>query len=148
MSDSEREKRLTGAWGLVSYVAEPVDGGDTWYPMGAHPQGLIVYTDSGHMSVNFQSAGRKPYAQADPHGGTDAERAEAAAGFVGYSGTYRVTDEGIVEHDVTVSLLPNWIGTVLARRVDLRDDLLRLALVEPLVKDGVTYNAVLTWQRV
>jgi hypothetical protein len=62
--------------------------------------------------------------------------------------TYRVTDEGILEHNVTVSLLPNWIGTVVARRVDLRDDLLRLFLVEPLVKDGMKYDAVLTWQRV
>jgi hypothetical protein len=148
MPVSEREKRLVGAWGLVSYVAEPVNGGDPWCPMGSDPQGLIVYTDSGRMSVNFQSAGRKPYAEADPHGGTDAERAEAASGFVGYSGTYRVTDEGIVEHNVTVSLLPNWIGTVVARRVDLRDDLLRLSLVEPLVKDGTKYDAVLTWQRV
>ncbi|WP_164835801.1 hypothetical protein [Actinacidiphila soli] len=41
---------------------------------------------------------------------------------------------------------PRTDETVVARRVDLRDDLLRLSLVEPLVKDGMEYNAALTWQ--
>lgn len=148
MSNSTLEKRLVGAWELVSYEAVPVGGGDTRYPMGPDPTGLIVYSDSGHMSVNFQTADRMPYVMEDPQGGTDAERAAAAKGFVGYSGTYNVTDEGIVEHHVNVSLMPNFIGSVLTRWINLHNDLLALSLVEPLKTAEGDLDAVLTWRRV
>lgn len=64
-----------------------------------------------------------------------------------YAGTYRATDEGVVEHHISVSLLPNWIGTVLARTVHLEGEELRLSLVDAMTISGREYDAVLTWRR-
>ena len=41
-------ERLIGAWKLVSYVEEPVDGSAPFYPLGEEPQGIIMYTPDGN----------------------------------------------------------------------------------------------------
>jgi hypothetical protein len=52
MAQTLRE-RLIGAWKLVSYVEEPVDGSAPFYPMGEEPQGIIMYTPDGYMSAQL-----------------------------------------------------------------------------------------------
>ena len=42
MSRTLREQ-LIGAWKLVSYVAEPMDGSEPFYPLGEKPNGIILY---------------------------------------------------------------------------------------------------------
>ena len=42
-------ERLIGAWSLVSYVENPVDGSAPFHPLGADPRGLILYTPDGYM---------------------------------------------------------------------------------------------------
>ena len=41
--------QLIGAWKLVSYVEEPVDGSAPFRPLGKQPQGIIMYTPDGYM---------------------------------------------------------------------------------------------------
>jgi hypothetical protein len=45
--------QLIGAWKLVSYVEEPVDGSKPFYPLGEQPHGIIMYTPDGYMSAQL-----------------------------------------------------------------------------------------------
>ena len=45
--------QLIGAWKLVSYVEEPVDGSEPFYPLGEKPHGIIMYTPDGYMSAQL-----------------------------------------------------------------------------------------------
>ncbi|WP_228489079.1 lipocalin-like domain-containing protein [Raineyella fluvialis] len=79
MTESLRDQ-LIGAWKLVSHVERPVDGGADRYPMGEHPQGIILYTPDGYMSAQLMTPGRPAFASGDWFDATDEEvRAEAPA---------------------------------------------------------------------
>ena len=86
---------VIGASRLVSYVVEDADGGHHSFPLGDDAHGIIIYTQSGHLSVQIGSTGRPQYQDGSPHGGTDAERAATAAGYLAYAGRYTVSDEGV-----------------------------------------------------
>jgi hypothetical protein len=139
---------VIGAWRLVSYVVEDADGGHRSFPLGDDAHGIIIYTQSGHMSVQIGSTGRRQYQDGSPHGGTDAERAATAAGYLAYAGRYTVSDEGVVEHLPDVSLFPNWEHTTVPRKATIAHDRLTLELVEPLIIDGKRRGGKLTWERV
>ena len=135
--DSSRiAEDVIGAWRLVSYVVEDADGGNRTYPLGEDAHGVMIYAPSGHMSVQIGSTGRPQYQDGSLHGGTDAERAATAAGYLAYAGRYTVSDAGVIDHLPDVSLFPNSEHTVFPRRATIANDRLTLELVEPLVIDG------------
>ena len=139
---------VIGAWRLVSYVVEDADGGHRSFPLGDDAHGIIIYTQSGHLSVQIGSTGRPQYQDCSAHGGTDAERAATAAGYLAYAGRYSVSDESVVEHLPDVSLFPNWEHTTVPRKATIAHDRLTLELVEPLIIDGKRRGGKLTWERV
>ncbi len=57
--------RLIGAWQLVSFSFDPVDGSDAMPPLGPRPTGLLVYTESGFMSAQISGANRPKVASGD-----------------------------------------------------------------------------------
>ena len=126
---------VIGAWRLVSYVVADAEGHRS-FPLGDDAHGIIIYTQSGHLSVQIGSTGRPQYQDGSPHGGTDAERAATAAGYLAYAGRYTVSDDGVVEHLPDVSLFPNWEHTTVPRKATIAHDRLTLELVEPLIIDG------------
>jgi Lipocalin-like domain len=147
--DSSRiAEDVIGAWRLVSYVVEDADGGNRTYPLGEDAHGVIIYAPSGHMSVQIGSTGRPQYQDGSLHGGTDAERAATAAGYLAYAGRYTVSDAGVIDHLPDVSLFPNWEHTAVPRRATIANNRLTLELVEPLVIDGRPRAGRLTWERV
>jgi hypothetical protein len=146
----EREKIMTdedfvGAWLLIDYVAQAADGTIS-HPLGTDPYGIGIYTAAGWMSAHLMrrdriqfGGGRRP--------GVDAIDADtvvaAAAGYIGYSGRYTVDPVAkIVSHHVESALIPDWIGTVMAREYTFDGDLLTL---RPPARGGVT--ATLRWRR-
>ncbi|MGW5150498.1 lipocalin-like domain-containing protein [Rhodococcus koreensis] len=137
-----------GAWRLVSYVIEDSDGGNRSYPLGEDAHGVIVYTESGHMSVQIGTTGRPRYADESLHGGTDEERAATAAGYLAYAGRYTVSEDGVIEHLPDVSLFPNWEHTSVPRKATIANDRLTLELVKPLIINGRERGGRLTWERV
>ena len=144
--DSSRiAEDVIGAWRLVSYVVEDADGGNRTYPLGEDAHGVIIYAPSGHMSVQIGSTGRPQYQDGSLHGGTDAERAATAAGYLAYAGRYTVSDAGVIDHLPDVSLFPNWEHTAVPRRATIANNRLTLELVEPLVIDGRQLGGRLTW---
>jgi hypothetical protein len=75
-----RREQLFGSWKLVSYVEKPTDGSEPFYPLGEHPQGIIMYTPDGYMYAQLQSPGRPPFASDKLFKGTTQEIKKEAPG--------------------------------------------------------------------
>ncbi len=85
------------------------------------------------------------FAAGNPLGGTVAEQATAAAGYISYAGPYEVRED-IVVHRVEVSLFPNWIGSTQERYYEFTGEHLSLSTA-PLLLDGREQRAFLVWER-
>jgi hypothetical protein len=140
-------EQLVGAWQLVSYAARTDDDERTVHPLGGDASGYVLYTPDGHVSVQIMRPGRPRYQVAGPGDGTVAELAEASGGYLAYSGSYHVVDDSIVVHEIEVSLLPNWVGESLRRKVTLDGRRLELTTITPILIDATPHTAVLTWHR-
>ncbi|BBZ05670.1 hypothetical protein MCHIJ_51070 [Mycolicibacterium chitae] len=146
MTSFSLRQRLIGSWQLVSYSTRTADN-HIGYPLGTDARGLILYTADGHMSAQIMARDRPAYRSARVHGGTVEERDSAAAGYLAYSGSFRVDEaESVVWHEVAVSLYPNWVGDVQKRYAQLDQDVLTLSS-DPLVFRTTTLWPTLVWRR-
>lgn len=134
---------LVGVWRLRSLEAR--DGDTVERPFGDAPEGWLVYTADGFVTVHMGRPDRPAFASGDILGGSPAEQAAAVAGYAGYVGRW-VLDGDRVRHHVAFSFFPNWTGRVQERRVHLDGTQLRLT-TEPHVIDGRVREAVLVWER-
>lgn len=141
-------EQLIGAWKLVSYVEQPVDGSAPFHPFGEEPQGIIMYTPDGYMSAQLCSQGRVPFASGDWFKGTTAEYEAEASSYIAYTGPFQV-DEATqsLTHSMFISLFPNWIGQTQPRVVKIEGDILNLSTASPINSDGKLVNSYLRWQR-
>jgi hypothetical protein len=147
--DAAREdvrKKLLGAWELVSYTATGADG-QVIHPLGTAPYGLIVYTPQGYMSAQLGRGDRAPMGSDRLEDVAAEELARAAVGYVAYGGLFEVVDPATVEHHVTTSLFPNWIGRSQIRTVSFEGALLKLAIATPVRLWGADRTAELTWRK-
>jgi hypothetical protein len=133
------KQRLTGNWRLLSF--ENFDEKGAARP-GGYSAGRLMYDAHGNMAAQLTREGRKPLG-ASP---TDAERADAYAGFLAYYGRYVVDEaKGLVAHHVEGSTNPNWVNTTLTRWYGFSHDDNRLMLSLHNAEDRVT--GTLTWER-
>ena len=58
---------LIGAWTLQSYESSSIDGSTVSYPLGAHAQGIIMYTPDGYMSAQLMRSDRLHFSGDDMH---------------------------------------------------------------------------------
>ncbi|MBJ7336867.1 lipocalin-like domain-containing protein [Mycolicibacterium sp.] len=136
---------ILGAWTLASYTAE--SDGDASEPLGADPVGIIMYTPDGYMSAQLMRRDRPAYDRAITGGGTPAQMAGAASGYLCYSGPFALDEAAdVVHHHVEVSLLPNWVGGVQVRQARMNGDVLTLS-AEVTSRRGVSSKHVLVWHR-
>jgi len=131
MTKDEIAQKLVGAW---RYVGTWVDGVPR--NRGAHPTGMIVYTASGHMSV--QIAPDRPRTKASTEATPDEAKADLTD-YIAYFGTYTVDDRGVVTHHRQESLQPGDAAAVL-RAPEFKDD--RMILRPPNSKQEIV------WQRI
>jgi hypothetical protein len=139
--------RLTGTWRLVSYHTISNDDTPPIYPLGEDVTGYIIYTSDGYMSAQMMQPGRPHYKADGPSEGTDSESAQAARGYLAYSGPYRIENDSVIVHQAEVSLFPNWIGEPISRKVVLNGRHLELTTTSPTLFDGKLLNAVVIWER-
>ena len=140
--------QLIGAWKLVSYVEEPVDGSAASYPMGENPQGIIMYTPDGYMSAQLMRPDRTPFASGDWFDGTLEEYKQEASTYIAYSGPFHVDEEQkTLTHTMYVSLFPNWIGQTQPRVMRLEGDSLFLSTAAPIRSAGKSVMSYLEWKR-
>lgn len=138
--------RIVGTWELVEYSTTS-DSGKVDYPLGPEARGLIIYSADGFMSAQIMRPDRTLYRSRNVHSGEANERAEAAGGYLAYSGPYRVDqDNSAVWHEMAVSLYPNWLGENQKRNVRFDGDLLTLSS-DPLVFRTTTLAPALVWRR-
>lgn len=148
---------IVGTW-LLESIVDTLPDGSVAYWMGRHPTGAIVYSASGHMSVQFMR---------DPRPGTavqaDADAARLAGarpfadvpadqlrdmleGYYAYFGRYQLNPAGdSISHYVETSLRPTEVGVTYRRAIRLDGDRLYISLHA--TEDGVPRHRVLTWRR-
>ena len=147
MAEGLRE-RLIGAWKLVSYQEVPIDGSEPFEPLGAAPQGIIMYTRDGYMSAQLAKANRPRFTSGDWFTGSIDDYVAEASTYIAYTGPFHVDEEQqALTHSMFVSLFPDWIGQTQPRRVRLAGDQLHLGTVSPIQSSGRTVNSVLRWRR-
>jgi hypothetical protein len=133
---------LTGAWKLESYVylAVPPSTSRPFHPMTRNVQGMILYTPDGYMSAQMQIPGQNKFSLGEAK---EAEWAECARRYFGYSGPYHISEENekvVLKHEFRISYRPDLTGDVQLRGWRFEDDgqLLILGGEEPtLIKVSV-----------
>lgn len=132
---------LVGTWRLVSFEFE-APGGEISHPYGEQVHGYLVYSAEGIMSAMFMNSDRAA------GGDQDLSKAELARDdpFMAYGGRYTVEGDRI-RHDVEVSSLAIWTGTVQERWYKIDGDELTL-LTTPLAVGEDSPVARLVWHRV
>ena len=109
-------------------------------PMGATPEGFIMFDINGHFAFLLSRPGRAKFAANNREQGTPDENKETVQGSLGYSGTYSVSDNTLI-FNVEASTYPNAEGTEQKRSITLTDD--ELKYTNPAATAGGTSVAVL-----
>ena len=141
-------KLLIGAWRLVACLEADVKTGEVYRPFGDTPEGLILYTPDGYMSAQLSTSGRRKFSSDDMYQGRPDEYMNAGLTYLAYSGPYYVDeDKRIIEHEMFVSLFPNWQGQRQVRVVGLKNDELKLSTDQPFMFNGSLKTATISWRR-
>ena len=146
LQGSAADKSVVGTWRLLSWVSEEAESGKINNVFGERPNGYLIYTAGGRMSVNLSADGRKPLS-GDRFSTPAEERAQAFSTGIAYSGTYDITAEGIMHH-VEVATFQNWVGTDQFRYVVVEGDTMNVKT--PPIKgppDGKTKVMTLVFKR-
>ena len=147
-SSRSLRETLIGAWRLVCSVETDVKTGAVDRPLGDKPEGLILYTPDGYMSAQLSAADRPNFESGDMYKGKPEEYVAAGLSYLAYSGPYYVDEANrIVEHEMFVSLFPNWKGQRQARIVKLDEKELHLSPNCPLMFNGSLKTATIIWRR-
>ncbi len=140
-------RELIGVWRLVSYTEEQ-NGREDGHPMGATPEGYLIYTADGFVSAQLMKPRRSLLQSRDWQGGTPEEDQEAGSGYIAYCGAYEVDEEkGTVTHIPSVALLPNLIHQRQLRLASFSGERLTLRVVSARSEDEVIVTSRLEWQR-
>lgn len=122
--------QLIGTWTLESFEIEDLEKkARAW---GRDATGLLIYADTGHMSVSINKAVEKE---------SENEFEDLFDSILFYSGTYRL-DGDLIRHQVTNASNPSRIGREMLRYADFDGDL--VTLVTPQESFG---RAILKWRR-
>jgi len=150
---------IVGTW-LLESIVDMLEDGTLTHWMGERPTGAIIYSASGHMSVQFmrdprplppaaavQGADRTKLAGADPFAELDAASLrDLLRGYYAYFGRYEVAPGGdVITHFVETSLRPGEVGIEYRREVRIEGDRLFISLNAEV--DGVPRRRMLTWRR-
>jgi hypothetical protein len=140
-------RRFVGEWRLESIRDRLPGGREEQHPdFGRDVDGVLAYTASGRMSVQFMRVGRKSWKREEAP--TDAERADACRGYGAYAGRFEVDEAtGTVRHRVEAALIPNRVGTTLTRFFSFEGDRLTLS-PPPFRRNGMEIRRSLTWRRI
>lgn len=138
---------LLGAWMLIS-VETQLPNGDIVRAFGDNPQGLIVYTESGHMTAQLNMPDRPIIASNDQQTATEEEASLSFKTYIAYHGTYGLDPENSrVLHHVEGSMFRNWEGDAQERFYEINGN--RVTLRTPPVQWGELGTVVteLVWEK-
>ena len=139
------DDRFTGTWRLVSYEVRRADGKVT-YPWGEHPEGRLMYTGDGRVSVAMMASDRRKFSSREMKQGTQEEKVAAVDSYISYAGIYEVNGNKVIHH-VEVSLFPNWVGKGQVRNFQFDGNRLTLS-TDPAPGDEKRKTGHLIWERI
>lgn len=123
--------RMLGSWELVRFESHDTATGSMRQPLGADPQGLILYTEDGFMSAQLAPGGA----------GTQ------IADYIAYTGPFHVDERAaIVHHEVRMATMPDLLAAPQLREVHVDRDMLTLSATLT-DESGTTTHSTLTWRR-
>lgn len=123
-------KDVLGSWKLRSFQIESPEGEvESW---GENTHGLLIYSDSGYMSVSINKDVGKE---------SESEFENLFDSILFYSGSYQMDGSTII-HEVTEASKPDRIGKKIIRYAVLDKNL--LTLTTPKESFG---RAILVWQK-
>ncbi|GAA1151695.1 hypothetical protein F4556_004004 [Kitasatospora gansuensis] len=119
---------IVGVWHLEAFhdldeAGRPVGEG----PLGPSPEGMLVYTADGHVSVSMMPTTPGP-----------------GPSYMGYAGEWWVAD-GEVVHRIRISSRADWVGVEQTRDARLDGDLLTVRATREV--DARQQRRVLVWRR-
>ena len=135
-----------GAWQLAGVDFRHTNGQPV--PLyGRDPQGLLVYTASGHMTAQVMHPQRPPVPGREAPGALAAYHA-LLIGYIAYFGTYTVDSQAAtISHQVQGALIPQWVGGTQVRHYEFAGR--RLTLRVPLDQLGSNLQSgELIWERI
>src|SRR5208282_2111447 len=135
--------QVTGVWRLRSAARTAHGSTSDWF--GAHPDGLLIFTDDLHFTEAVTQTDLPPAASGDRLSATPQENRALARGTLGSYGTYTAGDDGsLAGQHILGSTFPDWNNTTRRAgdvQVTVRDGLLRQAL-----RLGNDDTVELTWE--
>ena len=135
---------LIGTWKLISFELRLEDG-SIKYPWGNSVAGQVIYAADGYMAGSLMKQDRPVFEEDDVMVGSAKEFEEAMKSYIGYAGPYSLHDNRVCHH-ASVSLFPNWTGTIIDRFFDVTGDKLTLS-TPPVEFNGVQATAALVWEK-
>ena len=118
------------------------------YPLGAEPEGIIMYTPDGYMSAQLMARGRGLYSDRDPHMANTDELAQPAACYL--SATADLSQSNARWWRTTCRPVSCPTGSV-KRNTGQRNSTppihSRSAPTEPALMGGKLHNSTLVWPR-
>ncbi len=136
---------FVGTWKLISYEVRAADGKVT-YPWGDKPEGRLMYSEDGHVSVAMMAPDRPLFEARELKLGTAEEKVAAVDKYISYAGRYEVQGDKVVHH-VEVCLFPNWVGKDQKRNFQFEGNRLYLN-TDPDPRDEKQKMGYLIWERV
>jgi len=143
MSDFDR---FVGVWELEE-IEDFLEGNRGRGPAVGfeRPVGLLIYLESGLMSVNFASSSRIHFLR--EFSPSPSELAAAGAAYGGYAGRWELDEpRREVIHLPEVSFVPNRLGARVRRSYSFKENLLFLRPIAIAAGD-VAPNRTLKWRR-
>lgn len=143
------KNEIIGSWKLLSYIEVPINGTDSYFPVGKSPKGILIFNPDGYMSVQISSNDFQDFESEDRMIASDEEFRHRLHTYIAFSGRYLVdNDEACVIYHIETSLFPNWMGKKQRRKLDFESDVLYQKTTEPIMSNGVLVHAYMTWQRI
>jgi hypothetical protein len=138
---------IVGSWRLVS-CERRAPSGETAHPFGNPPQGQLIYTIEGRVSVHLADPTRPRFASGEFLEGSEDEVRTAFERSFSYFGTYTLEGsgaKGTVIHHVEGSAFPNYAGIDRIWTVTIDGRHLTLETARP-PEGASTFRVV--WERV
>lgn len=137
--------QIQGSWLLVSMTYDD-NAGNTVHLYGENPYGILTYDSSGYMNAQMGFHTRGFFKSDSLSDGSTDEIIGAYTTYMAYYGKYWEKSRGVLIHQVTASLFPNWQGKEEIRYATIEKGLLVITTPPTLVKEmDVVIKAV--WQR-
>lgn len=141
----EISNEILGSWELVSWTYEDETGKSIDY--FGKPEGILIYNESGYMSVHISRDNRKSFESDGPFDGKPNEMINAFKTYFGYYGRFIESEPGILLHTIEGSSFPNWLGITQKRIARIVGK--ELTLSTPPIPTGTGYTIfTLVWKKI